>query len=118
MTNLLLKNGIGTEVNRDIFKSSRSVLSPEQQRTLATALGLQLVDNTIPVVPPAPTLHKYRVMVQVPIIVEAENEEQAKRNWYDASDSDSLDRDDVEVVSATLLEEHEEDEDAYLNDYE
>jgi hypothetical protein len=107
MTQLLIKNGVGTPENRTLFKQARTTLDETQQQNLATALGLQLVGTTDTCPIAAPVLHTYKVLVQVPVIVEATSEEEARANWFDEANADSFEREDVSVVSVTRVTSEE-----------
>ncbi len=61
MVNLLIKNGVGTDENRSIFKNARGSLNEVEQRTLATALGLQIVSD-VPVVEERTNMSLYEML--------------------------------------------------------
>jgi hypothetical protein len=107
MTNLLLKNGTGTDANRALFKKVRPTLTEDEQRNLAAHLGLTVI-NAEPLIT-EPPVRTYKVLVQVPVLVEATSEQEARDTWNDETNADNFDDEDVEVVSVTL-QPQEDDE--------
>ncbi len=122
MTELLIKNGIGTPENRAIFKQARTTLSEVEQRSLASALGLVIVEAT-PVVAEVP-MQTYLVSIVNKVEVDAHSEEEAKTialgifEENPSEFSEDATADTVVIVPQDECEESECNEDEELNEDE